>query len=113
MLLDDAIAYREAQTGAAPSGFRGEERIKNTREIFALNAHARVGHFDFYSAVICATSYFEHPAGRHGVFGVQEKIEENLLQAITRSQNAWQLGIQIFDHLNVAGAKGMSRQRQC
>src|SRR5580704_4543880 len=113
MLFDDAIAYREAQTGAASCGFGGEEGIKNTREIFALNAHACVGYFDFYGAVICATSHFEHPARKHGVFGVQEKIQENLLQTITRSQNAGQIGFQIFNHLNVASAERVSYERQC
>src|SRR5579864_9891 len=113
MLFDDAIAYREAQTGAASCGFGGEEGIKNTREIFALNAHACVGYFDFYSAVTCTTSHFEHPARRHGVFGVEEKIQKNLLQTITRSENARQIGTQIFDHLDVAGTEGMSRQGQC
>src|SRR5580704_6938794 len=113
MLFDDAIAYREAQTGAAPSGFRREERIKNAREILALNAHARVGYFDFYGAVVCGSAHLEHAAGRHGVFGVQEKIQENLLQTITRSQNAGQIGFQIFNHLNVASAERVSYERQC
>ena len=47
VFLDDAVAYREAQAGAASGGFGGEEGIEDARQIFARNARARVGRLRF------------------------------------------------------------------
>src|SRR5207245_10184519 len=110
MFFDDAVADRESQAGAATCGFGGEEGVEDAREIFALDAEARVGDFDFDVAVIRGAAHFEHAAGRHGVLGIQEEVQEDLLQAIGRSQNAGQIVSEILDNLNVGGAEGMSNE---
>ena len=45
MFLDDAVTYRETETGAAATGLGGKERVKDAMDVFARYAGARIGHF--------------------------------------------------------------------
>src|SRR5580700_1425133 len=79
MLLDDAVADREAQAGAAAAGFRGEKGIENAVNVFARNPRTGVDNFNLHAAVVGARAHFEQAAAGHGVAGVQEEIEKDLL----------------------------------
>src|SRR5580704_14420379 len=84
VLLDDAVSDRKPQPGAATVaglGFvlGGEERIVDAGDVFLRDARAGVG--DLYLHVVpVAGCDLECAAGGHGVFGVEEQVEENLLE---------------------------------
>ena len=82
VLLNDAVADREAEAGAAfvaGQGLGGEERIVDALEMLGSDAGTGVGDKGFDVAVDQSNDA-QAPASGHGVFGVQEQVEEDLLQ---------------------------------
>src|SRR6266478_4678965 len=67
MFLDNSVTYREAKTGAAATGFSGEERVKDAMDVLAGNSCARIRHFDLDAAVMRGGTDFKHSATGHGV----------------------------------------------
>ena len=91
MLLDDAVAHRKAQPGAAAGGLGGEERIEDAMQMFGRNARAGVGDFHFDRAVLRRGADFQHAARRHGVARVHEQVQKHLLEARGRAENRRQV----------------------
>src|SRR6266850_871833 len=82
VLLNDSVGYGESESGAATifpgARLRREEGIVNSSNVFLRDASAGVGDFNVNSAsVICLNA--QSTALRHGIFGVQEQVQEDLL----------------------------------
>src|SRR5580658_7076141 len=103
MFLDDAVAYGEAQACAAAAGLRREKGIENAVNVFARDACAGIHDFDFDAAVVRAGTHFEQAAAGHGVAGVQEKIQEDLLQFVRRAANRGKSFAKVLNDLNLRG----------
>src|SRR5271165_2755257 len=85
MLLDDAVGHGQAQpcASAVPAlgllVLGGEEWIVDAVNVFLSDAATGVGHGDAH-VVSVARGDGEGSAGGHGILGIQEEIEEHLLQ---------------------------------
>src|SRR5689334_10175913 len=75
MFLDDSVAYRKTQACAAAVGLGGEERIKDSVNVFAGDPCARIRDFYFHAAIVRAGANFEHSATGHGITRVQKQIQ--------------------------------------
>src|SRR6266849_7859344 len=87
VLLDDAVADRKSQPGAAAGRLGGKERIENADQVFAGDAHPGIGDLNLDVAVLRRRAHLEHSARRHGVARVHEQVQEDLLQAVRRAQH--------------------------
>ena len=112
VLLDDAVAHRKPQAGAAAGGFRGEEGIEDAVQIFAGNSGTGIGDFDFDRTVVRCRADLDHAARGHGIARIHEEIEENLLQLVIRAQHGRQFLLQISRHLHVRGPERVRDQRK-
>ena len=110
VLLDDAVAYRQAQPGASATGFGGEKRIKDLVNVFAGNAVAGVDDFHFHAAVVGRRAHFQHSAGRHGVAGIQKQVQEHLLQLVGGTAHRGNSFRQLLDDLNLRSLQGMRHE---
>src|SRR5437762_5482805 len=84
MFLNDAVSDRESEARAALRSraigrFCGEKGIVNALDVFLRNAAAGIGNHDVHAAAV-GSAHGEGSALRHGVFGVEEQIQEYLLQ---------------------------------
>src|SRR5205823_3225030 len=82
------LADMQAQADAAAVRLglvqlRRKERLKDLADMFGLDAAAGVGHADVDAAAIPRSSGDSQAAGaiEHGLSGVENKVEEHLLQA--------------------------------
>src|ERR1700689_2429843 len=103
VLLNDAVSDGEAEAGAAglavaARGLGGEERIVDAAQVLGSDAGAAVGNGDADVAVDLsgdaqgpAFAGFRGGSG-HGVFSVQEEIEEDLLQLAGIAHDARKVG---------------------
>ena len=82
MFLDNSVTYGEAKTGTPATCFGGEEGVKDAVNVFAGYASARIRDFNFNAAVMRRSANFEQSPAGHSVAGVQEKIQEDLLQFV-------------------------------
>ena len=100
VLAHDAIGDRQAEAGALADRFGGEERIVDARDVFAGNPGARIGDFD-HGAVALETGGNRQPAtARHRVLGIQEEIEEHLLQLVLHADDDHRRVGQLPSHLD-------------
>src|SRR5579875_174056 len=84
VLLDDAIGDGKTQPGAAAVAgcrlaFGGEERIVDTMDVLLGNAAAGVRNPHLHVMTVVGADG-QRAAARHGVLGVQEQVQEHLLQ---------------------------------
>ena len=85
VFLNDSVCYRETQTRTARLAFTrrclgGKERIVNPGDVLGRDSRATVADADLDSGAVGGADPQRAPVGRHGVFGVQEKVQEHLLQ---------------------------------
>src|SRR3974390_674047 len=117
MLLNDAVGHRQAQpcaSAVAAAGLLalgGEERIVDAVNVFLRDAATSVGHGDAH-VVSVAGRDGKCSAGRHSVFGIQEKIEEHLLQLAGVAEDWRQAGMQLGHHLNARRLELVLQQRE-
>ena len=99
MQFDNLLGNRQAEPGAHPGGFGGEERIKNPGQVLVWNPGAGVIDFRDHRQIPDPKSrrparalemaglgqlfgvrpHRQRPAFGHGVDGVKENIDEDLL----------------------------------
>ena len=87
VLAHDAVGDRQAEAGALADGFGGEERIVDARDVFARNPGARIGDFDDGAIALETGGNRQPAAARHRVLGIQEEIEEHLLQLVLHADD--------------------------
>src|SRR5260370_6519984 len=104
VFLDDAVGDGKTEAGAAGLAFArrglgGEEGIVDALDVLGSNARSGVGHAHTDAvAVHCGDA--QRPTPWHGVFGVQEQIQEHLLQSSRIPLNGRQLGSESVLHLD-------------
>src|SRR5579885_2287263 len=84
MFLDDAVRYGEAQTCAAILTFPGcrlrcKKRIVDSLNVFRRNPRSGVRDAHTYEFAVAGRDA-QLAAARHGIFGIEEKIEKHLLK---------------------------------
>src|ERR1700677_349862 len=108
MFLDDAVGEAQAQAGAFADGFGGEEGVEDFGQVFRRNAWAVVlkTNLDFLSQHASAEANDAMGTeGFNGLAGIIDNVEEDLLELMRVHQQAGQRGGEVFDDVNVVGAK--------
>src|SRR5580698_10142218 len=105
MFLDDAVGDRKAETGATWLAFArrslgGKERIVNALNVLGGNAAPGVGHAHADTLAV-DRGYAQRAAARHGVFRVQEQVQEHLLQSSRIALNGGQPGLRRVVHFDL------------
>src|SRR6266849_7053054 len=85
VFLNDAVGHREAEASSAVlslagCGLGGEERIVDALDMFRCDSRSSVGDADGNQGAVGGCDAQGSTAG-HGVFGIQEQVQENLLQS--------------------------------
>jgi len=80
VLPHNSVGHRKSQTGSLAGCLGGEERIVDARQVFRLDSLPAVGHVDTRKTFLAPGVDGQRAALLHGVAGVQEKIQKNLLQ---------------------------------
>src|SRR6185437_8108620 len=92
MLLDDAVCHREAKSGAAAltvgrSILGGEEGVVDALHMLRSDSRAGIRNEDA-DAAIHLGCHAERAAGGHGVLGIDEEVQEDLLQFVRIAYDA-------------------------
>src|SRR5271169_6750074 len=116
MFLDDAVGDGKTEAGAAGLAFArrslgGEEGIVNALNVLGSNARSGVGHADA-DALAVERGHAQRAAARHGVLGVQEQVQEHLLQSSRIPLNRGQLGRERVLHLDLGYFELVLEQRE-
>ena len=82
MVLDDAVADREAQAGPLGRPLGAEERVEDLVLHLGLDAAPGIGEDHPDRAVGLSDGDVEASAVRHGVAGVQDQVQEHLLDLV-------------------------------
>ena len=80
VLLDDGVADGQAQPGALADALGREERIEDAGAVLGPDARARVGDADDLGPVLDREPDPELAAPGHGVEGVEDDVDEDLLE---------------------------------
>ena len=81
VLLHNAVADGETETGALADGPSGEEGVENMGQHLGVDATAFVTDADFDSAGVAqAARHCEDTAVGHGLTGVEDQVGEDLLE---------------------------------
>src|SRR5579883_84635 len=110
MFFDDAITDGEAQAGAAAIGLGGEKGIEDAMNVLARDSRSGIGDLDLDAAVVRGGANFEHAAAGHGVAGVEEQIEKDLLKLVGGAAHARQAFRQLLYDLNLRSSERMDHQ---
>src|SRR5580658_6952788 len=105
VFLDDAVGDGKAEAGAAGLAFArrslgGEERIVNALNMLRGNAGSGIGDADA-DALPVERGHAQRAAARHGVFCVQEQVQEHLLQSSRIALNGGQLRFRRVVHFDL------------
>src|SRR5947209_19322801 len=107
MLLHDAVAYSQTQTGAFVFALLGlclgsEEWIVDAMQMLALDSCPGVLDADQHATCAAEGGDAKGRAGCavHGVFRVQNQIEDDLLELAAIAVNEWELRIEVGFHAN-------------
>ena len=92
MFLDDSVGDRQAETGTLADFLGREERIVDSRDVFGADSRSRVLDPDEKLGIARVGTDPEGSSPRHGVLGVQEQVQENLLQLTGVAEGQWGLG---------------------
>src|SRR5437660_4980051 len=116
VFLNDAVGHRQTQASSAVlslarSGFGGEERIVNALNMFRSDARTSVGDADGNQGAIGGCNTQGSAAG-HGVFGIQEQVQEYLLQSTRVTLNRRNGRSEFVMHLNLCRLELVLQQRE-
>src|SRR5215475_14432816 len=116
VLLNDAVGDGKPEPGAPPlavlrRSFGGEKRVVNALNVLLRNAFPGIGYHHAHTTAVRSRHSQRAPV-RHGIFGVQEQIQEHLLQASWISLNSRQMGRELVMDANVRGFELMLQQAQ-
>ena len=112
VLAHDAVGDREAEAGALSGRFRREERVVDPREMLGENALAGVRDLGDDIRAVDARGDAEPPAAGHRVAGVEQQVEEDLLQLELVADEHQRRRRQLAAHLDAALLELMFEQRQ-
>src|SRR3989338_369136 len=112
VLLDDAVADGQAQAGAPAGGLGGEEGVVDLAQVLRGDADAGVADLDLDAAVVVAGADGELAALRHGVAGVDQQVQEDLLELAGVAADDRQGLVQLGFHFGSARAQLRLHQAQ-
>src|SRR5579864_1898832 len=117
MLLNDSVRDRQSKARAARLAFTrnvlgGKERVINLVDMLRRNAGAAVTDVDLDAVSVGRADVQRATFARHGVFGVQEQVQEHLLQLSGVAMDQRQSRVQIGLHFHVRGLELMLQQRE-
>ena len=113
MLFHNAVADAQAKSGTLSDGFGGVERIKNPVRI--LHAGAAIGDFNTQAASIgiCANPNIARAIFlAHGIHGIIENVQDNLLQLMEIAAGDGQARIKIAMDTDVVDLHVIFAKRQ-
>src|SRR5665213_507072 len=118
VLLHDAVGDGEAEAGAFALAFLGgalggEEGVVDAAEGFGGHAGTVVGDADFddAGAVLGGEGDAAGAAVLHGVLGVHQEVDENLLELAEIALNGREIGFEVECDFDAAGAHLMLKER--
>ena len=116
VLLDDAVGDREAESRATAiaglgCGLGGEKRIVDALQMLGRDARAGVCHHRLDMAIDCR-GHAQTPTFRHGLLGVQQQVEEDLLQFAGVAVDGRQLVNEVELDVDLRGLELVIEQRQ-
>ena len=80
MFLNDSISDGQAKPRASSELFRRKKWIVNLLQVLLGDANTSINHFDSEGRIRAGSPDQELSAVRHGVFGINEEIEKDLLK---------------------------------
>ena len=118
VILHDRLRDPESEPGAlAP--LRGEERLEDLREHVVRDPLARVADLDLHPLAsnelrldtgARLRRHGDGPALRHRIGGVQDEVEDHLLELVGGRPDLGQRGIEPIDHVDAALAQALRHQ---
>src|SRR3989442_5316372 len=97
VLLDNAVADRKSQSRSAAVALRREEGIEAAMDVLAGDTGAGVRDFNLHRAILPARADLQHAPAGHGVAGILQETEADLLQLLPRPAHGCQPVIQMPD----------------
>src|ERR1700730_898755 len=80
--------------------------------VFARDACASVGDFDFDAAIVSGGADFEHAAGGHGVTRIQKEVKKDLLKLVGGAAHGRERLAQLLDDMNLRSLKRVRDERK-
>src|SRR5579859_78425 len=116
VLLNNSISDRESKSSAAFLPFRdgalgGEEGVVNAMNMLLRDSRSTIRYGDADPLPIRSRD-FERATIRHGIFGVQEEIQEDLLQSSGIALDGGQVRSQFILYANPASFELVLEQTQ-
>jgi hypothetical protein len=117
MLLDDRVRHRQAETRTFSHFFRREERIEDPRQQILGHARAVVVDLEDHGFLIGFVPGSEDQRAaavraEHRLLGVDDQVEQHLLQLMRVGEHLRQAGGQRVDDADVVQALLVGAQRQ-
>src|SRR5687767_12130095 len=112
VFLHDAVRDREPEAGALANLLGREERIVDARQLLGRNARAGVADFDDRAAAVLARHDREPAPFGHRVPGVEEQVQEYLLQFVFDALDDRRRRRELLANLDAAGTELVLEQRQ-
>src|ERR1017187_6064376 len=100
MLLNNTVGHRQAESRSFVRALGGEKRIVDAAQMFGGDPMARIGHFHLHAGSVPPGAHFQGASARHGVAGIEEEVQEYLLQFAGVAVDGRQAGIQVALDLN-------------
>ena len=107
MLLDDRICDRQSEAGAFSDFLRREERIEHARLHVFRHARAVVVHLENHRVLLRVVPGADDEraaavGAEHRLFGVDDEIEQDLLNLVRVGKHAGQAGGERLEDVDVA-----------
>src|ERR1044071_4687932 len=117
VFLNDSVSYGEAQARATRLPLTrdvlgGEEGIVNLVDMFRRNARAAVTDIYLHAVTIGRADVQRAALARHGIFGIEEQVQEHLLQFAGIAMDERQSGIEFSLHLHPRSLELVLQQRE-
>src|SRR6185312_2179305 len=106
MLLNDSVSDGQAKTRAPRLAFTrnvlgGKEWVINLVDVLRRNTGAAVTDVDLHGISVRRADVQRAALARHGVFGVQEQVQEDLLQFAGIAMDQRKPGVKVGLHFHV------------
>ena len=112
VLAHDAVGDRQAEARAAADRLGREERIVDARQLLRRNAGAGVGDLGDHAIAVDARRDRQPAAARHRVAGVEEQVQEHLLQLMLDAEHRHRPRRELAPDLDAADLELMLEQRE-
>src|SRR4030042_223925 len=115
VLADDPMADCQAQAGPLADCPGGEERIKNPLLDLLRDAAAVIAYGDQDCLPLDTAGQNQLAfamSGPHGRFGIDDQVQQDLLELLRVSHRGWKLGIQLQPDTDVPGPQRVGAQGQ-